>query len=86
MTSVLRHVYFVGFFYELIQRLFSQCIAQEPDPQQFQRLLDRTTKQSSASFSQALLAWAQYTVSFDSIVVVLDVRSIIVWQSVAFKK
>jgi len=71
-------VVFISFLVLLSSHSLSicQCIAQEPNPQQFQRLFDRT-KLSNSSFSQALVVWAQYTVSFDSIIIFIDVRDFI---------
>jgi hypothetical protein len=55
-----------------LQEIVRQCIAQEPNPKQFHRLVDRT-KKSGSSFSKALLTWAQQTVCFGSIIVFIDV-------------
>jgi hypothetical protein len=65
-TSSIRHS---GAF---LQEILRQCIAQEPNPKQFHRLVDRT-KKAGSSVSKALFIWAQHTVSFGSIIVFIDV-------------
>jgi hypothetical protein len=56
-----------------IKHPFFQCIGQEPNPKQFHRLWQRTSRQTNASLSQPLVTWAQYTEAFDSILIFIDV-------------
>jgi hypothetical protein len=55
-----------------LQEILRQCIGQEPNPKQFHRLWQRTSRQTNASLSQPLVTWAQYTEAFDSILIFID--------------